>query len=154
MENFFREWSGEYIKSLSEQEIVKSDAVVIKNRWMTPDGTILESKHRHDYVRHEDANGKTYAIDGGPDNYLRFGGTGSPEDLTNLCVYSDAPHEVLREEIVWGTYGKNGDEPLHHLKISEMTTKHLIAVITTQDHIAPYIKHVMDVEIEERLKNE
>lgn len=31
----------------------------------TPDGTILESKHVHDYQSYLDANGETYLLDGG-----------------------------------------------------------------------------------------
>ena len=33
---------------------------LIYNALRTPDGTIIESKSRHDYVTHTDANGKNY----------------------------------------------------------------------------------------------
>jgi len=38
---------------------------LIANALRTPDGTVLESKSRHDYKEYIDANGKTYMIDGG-----------------------------------------------------------------------------------------
>ena len=40
------------------------------NKIRTPDGTIIESKHQHDFVCHTDANGKRYCVDGGK-SYLR-----------------------------------------------------------------------------------
>lgn len=40
---------------------------LIRNRLQTPDGKILESVHRHDYVSHRDDNGKLYFLDGGLD---------------------------------------------------------------------------------------
>ena len=59
---------------------------LIRNRWQTPDGTILESKHRHDFVSHKDANGEYYFIDGGTD-YIRM--TVNKEPMINLCEYEE-----------------------------------------------------------------
>jgi len=46
-----------------------SERKIVLNRIKTPDGTILTSYHRHNYVSHID-NGELYAVDGGND-YLR-----------------------------------------------------------------------------------
>jgi hypothetical protein len=58
---------------------------ILSNRMRTPDGTILESKHRHDYVTHLDANGNEYMLDGGL-AYVRCSAYGDEEMLT---VYDD-----------------------------------------------------------------
>ncbi len=42
-------------------------AKLIRSCLETPDGTILQSRSRHDYRQHLDANGKTYMLDGGLD---------------------------------------------------------------------------------------
>lgn len=43
---------------------------ILRNSMLTPDGTHLISRHRHDYVTHEDKNGEHYMADGRND-YLR-----------------------------------------------------------------------------------
>ena len=124
------------------QEILTS----LSNRMRTPDGTILESRNRHDYVTHLDNNGKEYMLDGGLD-YVRSSANGDEEMLT---VTSDDSHEVIREVVTWGTYGKNGDETLVHVKIADMSTQHLQACLDTQKTMRPALRKVMQDELEYR----
>ena len=121
-------------------------SVILSSKMKTPDGTILESAFRHDYVTHTDANGKEYMLDGGCD-YVRCSANGDEEMLT---VTSDDSHEVLREVVKWGTYGKQGDETLVHVKIADMSTQHLQACLDTQKTMRPALYKVMQDEVEYR----
>ena len=56
---------------------------IVLNAIETPDGTVLVSRHRHDYREHTDANGSTYAVDGGSD-YLKRSG---PRNYAELSIY-------------------------------------------------------------------
>ncbi len=124
---------------------------LVLNRIQTPDGTILTSRYRHDYVTHIDANGLEYMVDGGLEYPRRsvhktelskaqkfFIGikeliTGrkwiDPLAYKELSVYSDAPFEQIREAFEWGTNGKNGDQPLTWIKLSEMKVAHIKACL-------------------------
>ena len=118
---------------------------LIRNAMQTPDGTILESTHRHDYKTHTDANGKEYMVDGGLD-YLR---RSIHDDQIDLSEYDDAPHERQRELLTWGTYGINGDQPLQYKTIEEMETGHLEAVVKMVG-ICPIRRKCMQKELELR----
>lgn len=100
---------------------------LIKNSIMTPDQTVLTSRHRHDFKSHLDKNGELYICDGGS-SYVRR--SVNIEPYEDLSLYSDDPFEKLREGFEWGTYGKNGDEDLHYKSISNMTTNHIIAIVS------------------------
>ena len=95
---------------------------LIRNAIQTPDGTILESTHRHDYKEYKDANGLTYMVDGGLE-YCRRNRQDS-EPYIEMSLYDDEPHSVQREVLKWGTYGINGDQPLKWLSVAEMDTAH------------------------------
>lgn len=98
---------------------------IILNAMRTPDGTVLNSIHRHDYITHEDENGKVYMLDGGRD-YVRCSAHG---DEVLMTLYADEPHSVQRWVLTWGTYGKNGDQPLQRKPIALMDTDHLNKVL-------------------------
>lgn len=104
---------------------------LLVNQWMTPDGTILRSRHRHDYVEHTDANGKTYFVDGGTD-YIRTSGYG---DLKWCGLHENDNFEVIREVWDWGSYGPNGDQPKHYILLKDMTEEHICAILRTQTQI-------------------
>jgi hypothetical protein len=120
---------------------------IICNRIITPDGTMIKSRHRHDYVSYTDANGETYVVDGGND-YLRR--SQNKEPATEASVYSTDKHELIREVIEWGTRGKNGDEPLHYVTLTQMTSEHIEAILETQNHISPELRKIFEQELRYR----
>ncbi len=67
--------------------------MIIRNALKTPDGTIIESKHVHDYVEYTDANGEVYFVDGGT-NYLRR--SANAADCLDLSVTTDSRFEIIR----------------------------------------------------------
>lgn len=116
---------------------------IIYNALRTPDGTVLESRHRHDYRTYTDANGKEYMVDGGLD-YLRRSAHG---DEVDLSVSLDDEHEVVRVVFTWGTRGPNGDQPFTYVKLCDMDTDHIQACLETQDNMYPQIRAVMQNEL-------
>ena len=98
---------------------------LILNSISTPDGTILISRHRHDFVSHTDTtNGQTYFLDGG-NEYQRIGGEG----WTDVSIYSDSPFEIIRENYCRGGRGEKGDQPLTWVALKDMNDKWLQAAI-------------------------
>ena len=120
---------------------------LIRNAIQTPDGTILESTHRHDYKEYKDANGLTYMVDGGLE-YCRRNRQDS-EPYIEMNLYDDEPHSVQREVLKWGTYGINGDQPLKWLSVAEMETGHIEAVVKIPG-IRPEFRNCMEVELGQR----
>lgn len=117
---------------------------LIRNAIRTPDGTILTSRTRHDFVSHTDANGDKYVLDGGLD-YRRMLGDNLHGGHDDLSVYSDDSFAKKRLAAMWGTRGIKGDQPLTYKRVADMDTDHLIAVLETQN---PY-KQIRAVMIEE-----
>ena len=120
---------------------------LLRNAIQTPDGTILESKTRHDYKSYKDANGEWYMVDGGLD-YLRR--SVNAEDPVDLRLMDEEPHSVLRHAVTWGTYGKEGDQPLSRVTIADMDTEHLEAVLDTQMGMYPQVSSLMEAELKFR----
>ena len=102
---------------------------LIYNAIKTPDGTILHSKHHHDFVTHIDKNGKTYGIDGG-NTYRRF--IGDYQDCEDLVMYDDGEFKTRREYLYWG---QNFDKDMNPLPktiwrpIRDLNTDHIEAII-------------------------
>ena len=119
-----KKYEDNYDAIFGKKKEKKEKLAILNSRMRTPDGTILESKHRHDYVTHTDANGKEYMLDGGLD-YVRCSANGDEHLLT---IYTDYPHEVIRLHAKWGTYGKQGDQPLKYVAIADMETEHFTSL--------------------------
>jgi hypothetical protein len=104
------------------------DRQIILNQIKTPDGTILKSMHRHDYVTYTDKNGLQYMVDGGHDYLRRNVHEDAPYE--ELTIYDDDLFEVIRENFHRGGRGKDGTEPLTWVPISKMSDAWLLACIT------------------------
>lgn len=120
---------------------------LLVNAVRTPDGTILHSKHRHDYVSHTDIDtGKTYAVDGGTTcpRYI-----GEIEDCENLCLISDDPHEEIREMFCWKTYGEFGNEQGIWVYLKDMSDQHIKNIIKTQP-LKDHMKKLFNDELKYR----
>lgn len=103
-----------------------TDARLIYNAIKTPDGTVIQSRHRYDYKTHTDANGKEYMIDGGL-SYVR---SSAHDDQVSMALYdNDTPHSSQRLILEWGTYGINGDEGKSYIAVACMETAHILAVL-------------------------
>ena len=101
---------------------------IIYNAIRTPDGVVIASYGVHDYVCHTDRDGNTYAVDGGLSYLRRLGDR--IIDCEELSLTDEEPHSIQREVIKWGTYGKSGNQPFTRKSVAEMTTGHIVAVLT------------------------
>ena len=125
---------------------------IIRNAIRTPDGTILESHHRHDYKAHTDANGEFYMVDGGFD-YLRR--TRNVEKAEVLDVYLDDPYEEVREAFLWGTYGKNPSYAQKaRVPLCKLSNPHISAIIRTQVQLSDWMIQLFIKELVYRKEND
>lgn len=121
---------------------------VIANALITPDGTILQSYHRHDYKTYVDTvSGEEYMIDGGTD-YCRS--NVNKVAAKYISVTMDDPHETRREWFHWGTRGKDGRQPLTWKPLKDLDTDHIQAILETQHHIPDYLVGLFADELEYR----
>lgn len=100
---------------------------IVANIIQTPDGTILQSYHRHDYKLHKDANGLTYMVDGGLEYLRRTEHPNNP--YIEKTLYSDDDFEQIRKYHSRGSRGKNNDEPLRWIPLCDMENDHLLNCI-------------------------
>ena len=119
---------------------------ILRNAIETPDGTILESYHRHDFKTHLDSvTGETYMLDGGL-SYIR--GSVNKIPATSLVLTEDDPLTKTRENFSWGCRGINGDQPLKRVLLKDLSNEHITNIVNTQVHLPDYM---VDLFVEELL---
>jgi hypothetical protein len=55
-----------------------------------------------------------------------------------------------KENYVWGTYGKDGKQPLKYVRLIGCSTEHLQAILRTQKQISPFTTRVIECILKER----
>lgn len=102
--------------------------MIVVNSIITPDGTRLISKHRHDFVIHKDNNGKTYGVDGGLDYLKRIEETGY-KDASIYFDNIDTHFEEIRKYFFRGNRGKNFDQELKFIPLKDISDDWLNNII-------------------------
>lgn len=128
---------GGVCMKLTEEELLSMPRDFVYNAVKTPDGTVLHSKHRHDYIEYKDANGELYVLDGGND-YRRC--SINKEPFVDISVRMCHDIEDIREHFVWGTYGKGGDQPLTNVLLKDMSNAHIQAIAEDGYPTSPLMK--------------
>jgi hypothetical protein len=123
-------------------------STLVYNAIRTPDGTVLESFHTHDFKTYVDKNGKEYMVDGGRAYIRRNVHDDAPYE--ELSVYTTDGHDRVREALKWGTYGVAGDQPLTYIALKDMNTGHIQACLDTVSHIHPVWKQAFEEELKLR----
>lgn len=115
------------------------------NAIITPDGTRLESVHRHDYQEHIDSiSGELYFTDGGLE-YTRRSINIAP--ATDVSVTTKDAHEVIRQAFKWGTHGKDGNQPLRRIPVADLEVDHIKAILATQTQLKADIRRIFVNEL-------
>jgi hypothetical protein len=129
--------------------VIESEKLV-SNKIRTPDGTILQSHHRHDYKSYTDKNGKDYMVDGGLEYLRRIVHDDAP--YQELSATLTDPFETIRESFCWGTRGKEGKDPVKWVELMNLETDHIQAILDTQfdSGRASWVKELMEKELEFR----
>jgi hypothetical protein len=125
---------------------------ILVNMIRTPDGTLLQSKHRHDYVTYMDKNGLEYMVDGGHAYLRRIVHDEYPYE--EMSLYAGDSIETLREYFTWGTRGMRGNQSLTWLKLKDMSSDHIEAILVTQSHISDAVRELFQQELNYRLEHE
>lgn len=129
-----------------------SKPVILSNKIKTPDGTILESFHRHDYKTYIDKNGLEYMVDGGLDYIRRI--VHDQEPYIEMTVYSDDDHITVRESFKWGTRGIDGKQPVQYILLKDLNTDHVEAILDTQTQLSDTIRQQFVNELKFRKQDE
>lgn len=121
---------------------------LLLNRIQTPDGTVLTSRHIHDYQEYVDENGFTYMVDGG----LIYSRRNVHEDAPykELSVWSSDSFEKIRNSFEWGTRGKNGRDKMSYVVLKNLSSDHIIAILTTQTQVPVEIREIFHRELAHR----
>lgn len=150
--------------------------ILLVNKIRTPDGTIIQSKNRHDYVTYTDKNGATYMVDGGcnylkrnyfPDNRTRFQkivdkvkkffGLRIRESISYIeeSLYNTDSIKELREWIYRAGFGKDGRCGYREVLLKNMSNSWIDNVIEYEENLRPTNKFISVFyrELQHRIDN-
>ena len=130
-----------------EEQIIQNAIKILED---PKNPVYLKSSHRHDFVSFKFKDDKSISLDGGHAYVRRVGDFDAP--FEELVLTNKEPIEKVRADLIWGSRGKNGDEPLKYQPIKDLTLSHLKAIIKNCSNIASPHKEVIEYWIKQKSK--
>lgn len=87
-------------------------------------------------------------VDGGLEYLRRSYNENFPSE--ELSVYLEDGHDVVREVATWGSYGKNGDEPLKYILLKDMSDEHIQNCLNNCYRMHPHYRVAFENELQWR----
>ena len=113
--------------------MIKQESIILNRIQCNHCFDVITSHHRHDFVTC--SCGVVHA-DGGR-AYLKRGYSAASSDgslpYSELSVMSTAPFEELRESLLMGSRGVNGDEPLKWILLCDISDSYLVSLLAYQE---------------------
>ncbi len=95
---------------------------LLLSRIQTPDGTFICSRSFDDLEEYTDKNGQHYGIKGGlAYQKVQY----DKNDYKDASIYTTDDFNLIRENILWDSYGVDGDEELKQIKIKDLELDHI-----------------------------
>lgn len=132
-------------QEIPEEQEVEDTQIVYNAVKCLVCGTTITSNHVHDYKTCGCEN--KAMVDGGLD-YARYGAV-DINKIIKLTYTMDDPHDLIREFFGWGSFGKDGKQPITFKKLKDMSDDHIRAVIVYKG-VRSWVIELMKQEIDYR----
>lgn len=123
---------------------------------ITEDGivTYLPSVNRHHFNKYTFKDGSSVFVDGGND-YYRTGGDAKASvnaKVEDWSLDDTAKLPELKKKLLWGTYGKDGKQPLKYILLKDCEVGHLKAILKQSGLGQVYVKVIKSILTNKRKK--
>jgi hypothetical protein len=117
---------------VEQESDYKENGKIIQNAMLCKKcGNIITSRDVHDYK--ECGCDNHVMVDGGGEYFRCSFGENNTSESLQLMDTDDL--EVIKNKLIWGTYGKDGNDPLKYVKLIECETEHLQNILANVKHI-------------------
>ncbi len=140
------------MKKLTKTNKIKESQIIQNAIQNLESGEIIVSSHQHDFVTTSFKDGTTLSCDGG-NSYFRRVGDIKTRDIKwkDISLTNSDPITKLKRNLVWGTRGIDGNEPLKYVFLKNCDKNHLKSILKSQNQIkgtiySKVIKEILKVK--------
>jgi|GEM_PF-3742531 len=119
---------------------------LLLSRIQTPDGTFLSSRSFDELSEYTDKNGQYYGISGGLAYQKTFF---DKQDYVDASIYTTDDFNLIRENVVWESYGIDGTDDMKYIKIKDLELDHIENILILPS-LSTAFEEILLAEIEFR----